>query len=237
MILNYDDAILKNFDKTKAKKIYISAKQKLKTGVYFDSGKIYVSKEGEVSGELDTKKIFIKGMHNYYNIMCVLAIIFALGLDISKAADSIYNFKGVEHRLEFVQKINGVEYFNDSKGTNPDSTIKAIDSFKSNIVIILGGYDKKISYYPMLKYAKPKIKAVIAIGATKEKVCEAAHELKYENIFKVENLQDAVKKAKSIAKSGDTVLLSPASASWDMFKNYEERGKEFKYLVNSMIEG
>lgn len=236
LILNYDDSILKNFDSTKADKIFISAEKELRTGIYYKDRKIYVSENKDILFELDCEKIFIRGIHNYYNIMCVLAVIWALGIEFSDVEDSIYNFRGVEHRLEYVKEIKGIKYFNDSKGTNPDSTMKAVDSFESDIIIILGGYDKKISYRPLLKFAKPKIKAIITLGETKENIFKEAQKLGYENIFKVESLEQAVKKANNLAKENDIVLLSPASASWDMFKNYEERGNEFKRLVNCINE-
>ncbi|MDU5978274.1 MAG: cyanophycin synthetase, partial [Finegoldia magna] len=148
--------------------------------------------------------------------------------------DTLMTFAGVEHRLEFVRELSGVKYYNDSKGTNVDASVKAIESFDKNVIILAGGYDKKVSLDNFFIAGKDKFKALILMGQTRDLFNQKAKEFEFENIFLVDNMQQAVSQANKIAQSGDVVLLSPASASWGMYNNYEERGNEFKELVNNL---
>lgn len=233
-ILNYDDEILKNLSNVNAEVIYVSAKAELADGIYYKDGIIKISENNQEIFSLECDKVFIRGLHNYYNIMYSLAVAYKLNLNLDMVRKAIYDFKGVHHRLEFVLERNGIKYYNDSKGTNPDSTEKAIDSFEEPIVIILGGYDKKIDFTPLLEYGKSRIKSIVTLGETKNLIYDTALSLGYKSIIKVDTLEEAVHKAKDLAESGDVVLLSPACASWDMFKNYEVRGNEFIEIVKTM---
>ncbi|NLY20021.1 MAG: UDP-N-acetylmuramoyl-L-alanine--D-glutamate ligase, partial [Tissierellia bacterium] len=234
IVLNWDDAHLREVDTSNVNTIKCSILDELEEGIFLKNDKI-VYKNGSLEIEvIDTTKVKLLGKHNIYNIMFVVAVSVIMKIDLNKMAETIYNFQGLEHRLEFVKNISGVNYYNDSKGTNPDSTIKAIDAVEENIVIILGGYDKKIDFTELLEYSKDKVKAIVTVGETKYKIYNKALELGYEEVYVAEEFKEAVLKCKEIAQSGDTVLLSPASASWGMFKSYEERGNEFKSIVNSL---
>lgn len=232
-VLNWDDKNLKNISGN-FNKIYVSAEEKLSSGIYLDNYKIYVSKNNEIKEYLDVREVNIKGLHNYYNIMLSIGVSEILNLDKKIVKKTIENFQGVPHRLQFVRNLKGVHYYNDSKGTNSDSTIKAISAFSEPIIIILGGYDKKEDFTELLKIGKGKIKAILAIGETQSQIIKTANLLGYENTYKIDSLHDGVNLAKDLSSEGDIVLLSPACASWDMFKNFEERGNEFIQLVENL---
>lgn len=153
---------------------------------------------------------------------------YVLNIDTDVIIDTLRTFKGVEHRLEFVTNKDGIMFVNDSKGTNPDSTIKAITSYEKPIVLIAGGYEKQSDFTEMIKYATKNVKALVLLGQTADKIETTAKEHGINNISKVEDMEAAVKKAYEIAESGDVVLLSPACASWDMYPNFEARGLDFK---------
>ena len=173
--------------------------------------------------------IKLVGKHNIQNIMIAAMACKKLGISNEIIEDTISNFNGVEHRIEFVREINGVRYYNDSKGTNTDATITAIKSFDDNIILLVGGYEKGLSMDEMKKYMKP-VKKVIGYGAAGKRI---AGDLVDDPLI-VTTLDEAVKQAYDIAKAGDTVLLSPTTSSYDQYKNYEERGKHFKQLVNNL---
>lgn len=232
-ILNYDDKNLK-YLKGNYKKIFISTIDKVDSGIYLYDNRIFISKNGRTTEYIDTKDIFIKGVHNYYNIMASIAVAEILNLDRKIVKETIKKFRGVPHRLQFVRIHNGVSYYNDSKGTNSDSTMKAIASFDNPLIIFLGGYDKKEDFTELLDIGKDKIKAILAIGQTKDKIVKKALEVGYKNIYEIENLEEGITIANKISESGDVVLLSPACASWGMFKNFEERGNKFIQLVKEL---
>ena len=173
--------------------------------------------------------IKLVGKHNIQNIMIAAMACKKLGISNEIIEDTISNFNGVEHRIEFVREINGVRYYNDSKGTNTDATITAIKSFDDNIILLVGGYEKGLSMDEMKKYMKP-VKKVIGYGAAGKRI---AGDLVDDPLI-VTTLDEAVKQAYDMAKAGDTVLLSPTTSSYDQYKNYEERGKHFKQLVNNL---
>ena len=179
-------------------------------------------------------EIKIPGAHNLENILCAVNACKLLGIDKDIIRKVISNFMGVEHRIEFVKEIKGVKYYNDSKGTNPDSTIMAIKAIDKNIVLIAGGYDKNANYEEFLKVGKDRVKHLILLGETAEKIQKEAKKLDYD-IYIVSDMKKAVQLSSRIAEEGDTVLLSPACASWDMYPSYEIRGKDFKNLVNELI--
>lgn len=232
-VLNFDDKNLKEL-RGDYNKIFISTLEKIESGVYLYDGKIFISEKGVSTEYLDTKDIYIKGVHNYYNIMASIAVAEILKLDREIVKETIQNFQGVPHRLQFVRLHNGVSYYNDSKGTNSDSTMKAIASFDNPLIIFLGGYDKKEDFTELLNMGKDKIKAILAIGQTKDQVVNKALELGYKNIYEIDNLEEGINIASKISQTGDVVLLSPACASWGMFKNFEERGNKFIQLVEEL---
>lgn len=232
-ILNFNDKNLKNV-KGNFGKVYFSSQEKLENGFYCDGNYIYLNENGNDKKILYCNKLKLKGMHNFENVMCALGVAMVLKLDLEKVALDLYEFESVKHRLQFVKTIKGVEYYNDSKGTNADSTIKALNSFTRPIILIMGGYDKKEDFSNLLEIGKDKIKDLIVYGQTKDKIIATAKKLDYKNIFELENLKKAVELSYSKAEEGNIVLFSPACASWDMYKNYEVRGDEFISLVNNL---
>lgn len=198
-----------------------------KMGLYLKNGIIYNNGQ-EI---LDTSNIKMVGLHNYYNIMEAIQVGLLHGIDKETIRSSIKDFPGVEHRLEYITIVDGVKYYNDSKGTNTSSTLYAINSFDEDIILILGGYDKKEDYSPIIELAKDKIKHIVAIGQTKDKIKTLGQKLDYNSITTVEDLELGMKIAKEIASRGDVILLSPASASWGMYKDYIKRGDHFKSLI------
>lgn len=232
-ILNYDDPNLRELEGD-FKRIYVSAVERLDRGIYLDEGKIIIATRPKAVKFLDIDEIKLKGLHNYYNVMVALAISEALGLDRIKVKNAVKEFQGVAHRLQFVREFQGVSYYNDSKGTNADSTIKALSAFNEPIIIFLGGYEKEEDFSQLLSYGKNKIKAILAIGQTGDRIIEEAEKLGYNNLYKIDNYQEGLEIAKAISEEGDVVLLSPACASWDMYKNFEERGNEFIDLVEAL---
>lgn len=198
---------------------------------YINDGKI-VGPDGPI---MDSSEIMLVGRHNLENVLAAVAICYSLGLDKEAIKKGVSDFKGVSHRLEFVRSLGGVSYYNDSKGTNVDSTLRALESFDRGIILIAGGYDKKVSFDELFKAAKTRVKAMVLMGQTKDLLKGLADQAGIE-AYLVENMAQAVDKSKSLAQPGDTVLLSPASASWGMYKNFEERGDEFKDLVMDLVE-
>ncbi|RVU54778.1 UDP-N-acetylmuramoyl-L-alanine--D-glutamate ligase [Anaerosphaera multitolerans] len=232
-ILNYRDNTL-NALKFNRNIFYFALKDENKLGCYVKNDKVYFRnndlREEEI---LSVKDIKIPGTHNLENILTAVTISKCLNISNKIIKDTISNFSGVEHRMEFVKNLDGVIYYNDSKGTNPDSTIMAINSIDENIILIAGGYDKKADYSEMLKIGRKKIKALILMGQTSDTIESVAGPMGY-NIYKVNDLKEAVLTAKDLSKDGDTVLLSPACASWGMYSSYEERGRHFKNLVSGL---
>ena len=165
--------------------------------------------------------------------MAAILLTYLYGIKLDEIIKSIKTFKSIAHRLEFVKTLNGVDYYNDSKGTNVDSSVKAIESFERPIIIIAGGYDKHIDYTEYVKAFKNNGKLMIIMGETKQKIEKICKDLGVSYIM-VENMKEALDQAYKEAKSGDVVLLSPASASWDMYKSYEQRGDDFKALVEKL---
>jgi UDP-N-acetylmuramoylalanine--D-glutamate ligase len=176
----------------------------------------------------------IFGRHNYENTMAAIGIALSLKVPVEVINKAVRNFVAVEHRIEFVTTKNGVKYYNDSKGTNPDASIKAIESMPAPTCLIAGGYDKGSEYDEWLEAFKGKIKALVLIGQTKDKIAEAARKHGFHDIYMANSLMEAVEICHRLSQEGDCVLLSPACASWDMFPNYEERGRLFKEYVRNL---
>lgn len=186
--------------------------------------------DGTLENIMKVSDVFIKGRHNIENAMAAILSAYSLGVDLEIIVDTIKNFKGVEHRIEFVRTFNGISYYNDSKGTNPDSTDVALKAFEKSVLII-GGYDKGSDFKKLLEDNKDKITSLVVMGATSELIIKEATELGIETT-RVKDMEEAVSVATTIARENNSVvLLSPACASWDMYPNYEVRGRHFKEIV------
>ena len=240
VILNKDNEITEKFaDEVKGKTIFFSSTKKLKNGYVYDREDGFIKKctDGKCEKILNKNDIKLRGVHNYENICSALA---ATETVASKEAqiEAVKNFKGVGHRLEFVREIDGVKYYNDSIGTSPASTIAGLNAFDENIILLAGGSDKGLDYKEIGEVIAKKVGTLILTGPTAQKIEEATKQALSEEksieIIHTNNLEESVKVAKEKARSGDIVLLSPASASFDAFKNFEERGNYFKTLVNNL---
>ena len=232
-ILNYEDSTIRNhIDKIKAKKIFFSSERLLESGIFVENGHVFYRKNNNKEFIIKAKEIFIPGKHNLENAMAAAGAAIALGIEISVIAKVLKEFKGVEHRLEFTGEYKKVKFYNDSKGTNPDASIKAIQGIDKPIILIAGGYDKQSPYDDFIKAFDNKVKALILLGQTAEDINKCALKYGFRNIYRVETMDEAVKKSFELAEEGDNVLLSPACASWGMYPNYEVRGRDFKERVN-----
>lgn len=250
IIYNYDDSILSEIVSKKDDgviKIPFSIKEELDFGIYLNQEKVIfksksllkehlylnVEKKEEIFNINDLK---IKGEHNVLNALAAALVGIVLGIPSSNIKESIENFNGVAHRCEEFLKINGINFVNDSKGTNPDSTKKAILAFKNNIRIILGGYNKKSDFTSLVEMFKGKVKKVYLIGENKEDIKSSLIKVGFNEYEEFSNLKDATVSAFYDSESEDNIILSPASASWDKYKNFEERGDEFKTVAYSLRE-
>ena len=237
-VLNYDDPeTVKRRDWVeKARVVYFSRKEILDEGAYVKDRAIYVKHDPESFEEkiIDLKDIKILGDHNVENVLAAAAIAYYMDIPVDIIGKVIDSFMGVEHRIEFVRTIGGVTYYNDSKGTNPDAAIKAIRAMKSTTLLIAGGYDKKNEYDEWVNEFAQKVRYLVLIGETAEAIAKCAKNHGFNNIVFMDTLRDAVMFCNEHAMPEDSVLLSPACASWDMFKSYEERGKLFKQYVNEI---
>ena len=232
-ILNYEDSIIRNYsDNIKAKKIFFSSERILEYGIFEEKGQMFYRTGNNKEFIMDTKEIFIPGKHNLENAMAAAGAAIAIGVDTKFIAKVLREFKGVEHRLEFTGEYNKVKFYNDSKGTNPDASIKAIQGIEKPIILIAGGYDKQSTYDDFIKAFDNKVKALILLGQTAGDIEKCALKYGFENIYRVETMDEAVKKSFELAEEGDNVVLSPACASWGMYPNYEVRGRDFKERVS-----
>ncbi len=235
IVLNYDDPeILKRTEGIKAKICYFSHNTEPERGAFTRDGKIYVKNDGVEEYVLDIDRIKILGEHNLENVLAAVCISYFMDIPLEVIRDTVYSFKGVEHRIEFVREVRDVRYYNDSKGTNPDAAIKAIKAMKSTTLLIGGGYDKGSDYDEWVACFPGKVRYLVLIGETSDKIMKCCKDHGFNQVVKVEKLEDAVNFCYSHAKPGDDVLLSPACASWDMFRSYEERGNLFKLYVESL---
>lgn len=234
-ILNYDDEDVRSLsDSVKAKKIFFSRKKSLEYGIYLDEKKNIIINIGEKITLLSKDELSLPGDHNLENCMAAAAIAYVSNIDIDVIRKVLKTFAGVEHRQEFVRNLNGIMFVNDSKATNPDSSIKAVQSYNRPIVLIAGGMDKQSSFDEFLDIAKENVYALVLLGETAQKIKECAQNKGFDNITIVKDMKEAVNASYQIAKDGDVVLLSPACASWDMYKSFEVRGIDFKDNVNNL---
>ena len=234
-VLNYEDEETRSFgEKTEATVLYFSSQRKLDRGIYLENG-VIIYTDGEKCIDIcHVDELKLLGMHNYENVMAAVGMALAYRVPVEIIRRSVKDFGGVEHRIEYVCEKNGVLYYNDSKGTNPDAAIKAISAMKRPTYLIGGGYDKDASYEEWIQSFDGKVRKLILIGQTKEKIEKTAKMCGFEDTILADNLEEAVSICSKLATDGDAVLLSPACASWGMFRNYEERGDKFKELVNAL---
>ena len=234
-ILNLDDPIASaQREKIHSHLLMFSRKQEVEEGAFVRDGKIIFRLAGREQEVCPVEQIRIPGNHNLENALAATCLAMCRGIEAKIVAYTLKTFPGVEHRIEFVKTVNGIDFINDSKGTNPDSTIKAIETMKKPTILILGGFDKHNEFDDMFAHFTEQIKGIVILGATKQKILVAAQRAGVSNIQLADTFDQAIKMAYQAAPEGGTVLLSPACASWDMFDNFEQRGEIFKKIVNAL---
>lgn len=236
-VLNYEDEELRAFGKrTTARVVYFSSRRKLNDGFYLDGEDIYVAKAAESTHLINVNDLNLLGRHNYENVMAACAMSASIGVPVEKMKEVLKTFQAVEHRIEFVTEKRGIRFYNDSKGTNPDAAIQGIRAMNRPTFLIGGGYDKQSEYDEWIAAFDGKVKKLVLLGQTAEKIEVCAHRHGFKDTVRVSTLEEAVRFCYDNAASGDAVLLSPACASWGMFPNYEERGRIFKEIVHGLEE-
>ena len=234
-VLNYDDPVLREFGETlKINVVYFSSRQELKKGYYLKDEKIVYNDGKRITEIVDVNELNLLGRHNHENVMTAVAIAMNMGVPLEKIQKVIKEFKAVEHRIEFVTERFGVKYYNDSKGTNPDAAIQGIKAMPGPTLLIAGGYDKHSEFDEWIESFDGKVRYLVLIGQTRDKIAECAKRHGFTDIMYAEDLLEAVQVCASYANPGDNVLLSPACASWGQFKNFEERGEKFKEYVRNL---
>ena len=234
--LNADDPIVANA-RTRARKLFFSRKKEVEEGAFVRNGKIIFRMDGKETELIPADELGIIGAHNLENALCAVCLSLAMGVPAGIVSSVLRSFKGVEHRIEYTRCYHGVTFYNDSKGTNPESTIKAVEAMKQPTILLLGvgNYDKQSDYRPVFRCFNGRVKACIVNGSNTEAIMKAAADEGYTAIHAcMGGLEEMILDALDIAESGDAVLLSPACASWGMFTDYEERGRIFKQIVNSL---
>ncbi len=236
-VLNYDDPYTRDFGKRcSAQVIWFSSKEKPKYGYYLDDGCICQDLGQGRQALLDVGQLHLIGVHNYENVMAAIAMAAAFGVPMETVLSVVRDFRAVEHRIEYVAVKRGVVYYNDSKGTNPDAAIQAIRAMRWPTVLIGGGYDKGSTYDEWIEAFDGKVKLLVLIGQTREKIADCARKHGMGQIVFADSFGEAMDLCVKNAQPGDAVLLSPACASWGMFSDYEERGRIFKEYVNGIKE-
>ena len=234
-VLNYDDEYTRDFGtRTHASVIYFSRQHILDKGVYLEGDTFIYSDGSEKTAICKIGELKLLGAHNYENVMAAIGISVAMGVSCDIIRNTILSFTGVEHRIEFVEEKKGVAYYNDSKGTNTDAAIKAVEAMTRPTVLIGGGYDKHVEFDEWIKVFGEKVKWMVLIGATAKQIARTAEKYGFTSFSFADTLEEAVKACAEKAESGDAVLLSPACASWGMFDNYEQRGRLFKDYVRAL---
>ena len=237
-VFNADDPGLQGLSRqVRSRVMKFSRKKEVREGAFVRDGEIVLRMDGEEKTICATEEVRIPGPHNLENALGAVCCAAAVGVPVPVIRHSLRTFKGVEHRIESVRVLDGVEYFNDSKGTNVDSTLKAVDTMEKPTVIILGGFDKHTSFDPLsrrMQERREMIRHAVLIGETAPQIEDSLRKAGYDAITRADTLREAVSIARETAESGWNVLLSPACASFDMFKDYEERGRIFKQIVNEL---
>lgn len=236
-ILNYEDDYTRDFgERCSASVVWFSSKRKLEEGFYLENDTIYRADGKEAYELLKMQDTNLLGDHNAENIMAAIAMCDAYGVPMDTILGAVKRFKAVEHRIEYVATKNGVDYYNDSKGTNPDAAIKGIKAMNRPTVLLGGGYDKDSTYDEWIESFDGKVKLLVLIGQTREKIAECAREHGFTDIVMADTFEEAMDICIKESVPGDAVLLSPACASWGMFPNYEVRGQRFKEIVHGIKE-
>lgn len=237
LVLNYDDPVTRRMaedERVKAKVIFFSRLHSIEEGICLKGETIVLREAGCETKIIDTKDLILLGAHNIENYMAGVAVAYYMGIPLKNIIDVLKTFKGVEHRIEYVREVNGVAYYNDSKGTNPDAAIKAVQAMNRKTVLIGGGYDKGVAFDEWIQSFGDKVKKLVLLGQTAMLIADTAKKLGFENVVIVDTLEEAVDICAKEAAPGEAVLLSPACASWGMFDNYEQRGNMFKEYVNKL---
>lgn len=236
-ILNYENEYTRDFglNRCPARVVFFSSKRVLEEGIYCQGDTIYVAKDGKHEAVLNIHRdMNLVGTCNVENVMAALGMGLSFGLPLESLLCTIKAFKAVEHRIEFVDTKGGVDYYNDSKGTNPDAAIQGILAMSKPTILIGGGYDKQSEYDEWIESFGDKVKLLVLIGQTREKIAACAKAHGFTDYIFADTFEECLKICTEHAKPGDAVLLSPACASWGMFPNYEERGRQFKTYVHSL---
>ncbi len=236
-VLNYEDEVLRSFgESAPAKVVYFSSHRKLDNGFYLEGENIYYAVDGQSTHVINVNELNLLGRHNYENVMAACAMSVNFGVPMDKIVEVLKIFQAVEHRIEYVTEKRGVKFYNDSKGTNPDAAIQGIRAMNRPTFLIGGGYDKQSEYDEWIEAFDGKVKKLVLIGQTAEKIENCAHRHGFMDTVRKDTFEEAIQYCYDNAKSGDAVLLSPACASWGMFPNYEERGRIFKEYVRNLEE-
>ncbi len=234
-ILNYEDERLRSAAATlSCKVVWFSGQRKLSDGFFLSGDEIIYAEGGQEDVLVNVRDLNIIGRHNYENVMVAAAAAMALSVPKDCIRRALFAFRAVEHRIEYVEEKNGVKYYNDSKGTNPDASIQAVRAMTAKTFLIGGGYDKGSEFGALIDSFEGRIKCLVLMGQTREKIAQAARERGFADIVMVGGMEEAVNYCFEHAKPGEAVLLSPSCASWGMFENYEERGRIFKELVRAL---
>ena len=234
-VLNYDcDYTRELAERITPRAVFFSSTQKLEDGWYLDEDKIMWAEGGKSTVMLTVKDLHLVGVCNYENVMAAMAMAQAFGVPMAKIIEAVKDFHAVEHRIEYVRTVGDVKYYNDSKGTNPDAAIQGIRAMDGPTYLIGGGYDKQSDYTPWIREFSGKVKKLVLIGATKYDIAASCEALGFQEYVFCDSLKEAVLYCHTCADGGENVLLSPACASWDMFPNYEERGRQFKEIVGQL---
>lgn len=236
-VLNYEDPYTRQFgETTSARPVFFSSSRELSDGFFYKDGVIYKATNGKTEKLIAMEETHLLGLHNAENIMAAIAMADSYGIQMQKILKTVREFHAVEHRIEYVATKRGVDYYNDSKGTNPDAAIKGIGAMVKPTYLIGGGYDKGSTYDEWIESFQGKVKKLVLLGQTREKIAQCAKEHGFTDYVLTDSLEEAVDYCCSQAKEGECVLLSPACASWGMFPNYEVRGQMFKDMVNAIEE-
>ena len=237
LVLNYDDPITKEMakdERVKAKVVYFSRLHSLEEGIFVKDDAIMIRENGAETKVIDTSELVLLGVHNLENYMAGIAVGYHMGIPMEIIVKTLKTFKGVAHRIEFVKEVNGVTYYNDSKGTNPDAAIKGLQAMNRRTVLIGGGYDKGVAFDDWIKAFDGKVKKLVLLGQTAQMIADTAAKYGFTDVVFANDLKEAVSMCAGYAEPGEAVLISPACASWGMFDNYEQRGDMFKEYVNEL---
>ena len=235
-VLNLDDPIVRGMaERIPCTPAFFSRRQEVETGAYLEGEEVVFSLNGHKKRVLRADEIRIPGEHNLENALAATALTMLAGVPAPVVRHTLKTFPGVEHRIETVRTVEGVTYINDSKGTNVDASIRAVRAMKAPTVLLAGGYDKHTDFLPLAReILASKIHTVVVLGDTAEQIERALRAVGFESILHAKTFEEAVLLARSCAREGENVLLSPACASFDMFQDYEERGRVFKEIVSRL---